>query len=126
MLQPATASNVIQQLKALGCTVAIDDFGTGYSSFSYLQQLPADVLKIDRSFVRDFEQDERARKIVAVMVELAHALGMSVVAEGIETAETLDAVEGLGCDFVQGFLTGRPMRLDDALALIAPPGPDGT
>lgn len=114
--QPAMAASRIQQLKALGCSVAIDDFGTGYSSFSYLQHLPADVLKIDRSFMQDLPHEPRARKIVAVMVELAHALGMSVVAEGVETTETMRAVEQVGCDFVQGYLTGRPMTLDEALA----------
>ncbi|MDF2618333.1 MAG: hypothetical protein K0S00_992 [Xanthobacteraceae bacterium] len=115
LAQPATTANVLQQLKALGCTAAIDDFGTGYSSFSYLQHLPVDVLKIDRSFMPDLARESRARKIVAVMVDLAHALGMSVVAEGIEHPETLREVEAIGCDFVQGFLTGRPMRFEDAL-----------
>ncbi|ADH89811.1 diguanylate cyclase/phosphodiesterase with PAS/PAC and GAF sensor(s) [Ancylobacter novellus DSM 506] len=115
LAQPAAAANVLQQLKALGCSTAIDDFGTGYSSFSYLQHLPVDVLKIDRSFMPDLAQEPRARKIVAVMVDLAHALGMSVVAEGIELPETLREVEAIGCDFVQGFLTGRPMRFEDAL-----------
>ncbi|MGA0564199.1 putative bifunctional diguanylate cyclase/phosphodiesterase [Ancylobacter sp. VNQ12] len=113
--QPETAVSVIQQLKALGCSVAIDDFGTGYSSFSYLQHLPADVLKIDRSFLLDLTPQSRARKIVAVMVDLAHALGMSVVAEGIEDPEILEAVEVLGCDYVQGYLTGRPMPFEAAL-----------
>lgn len=113
--QPEIAANVIQQLKGLGCSVAIDDFGTGYSSFSYLQHLPADVLKIDRSFFLGLSVQSRAGKIVAVMVDLAHALGMSVVAEGVEGPDILEAVETLGCDFMQGYLTGRPMSFEAAL-----------
>ncbi|WGD29820.1 EAL domain-containing protein [Ancylobacter sp. WKF20] len=115
LAQPDVAAQKIQQLKEIGCHVAIDDFGTGYSSFSYLQHLPADVLKIDRSFMVELATKPRARKIVAVMVDLAHALGMSVIGEGVEAPDVLAAFESLGGDHVQGFLTGRPMPLDAAL-----------
>ncbi|MBS9476966.1 putative bifunctional diguanylate cyclase/phosphodiesterase [Ancylobacter radicis] len=115
LAQPAAAAQMIQQLKELGCQVAIDDFGTGYSSFSYLQHLPADVLKIDRSFMAELPHQPRARKIVAVMLDLAQALGMSAIAEGIETPEVLREFEALGGDCVQGYLTGRPMPFEEAL-----------
>lgn len=122
LAQPDAAAQMIQQLKEMGCHVAIDDFGTGYSSFSYLQHLPADVLKIDRSFMVELATQPRARKIVAVMVDLAHALGMSVIGEGVETAEVIAAFEALDGDYVQGFLTGRPLALEDALTLPDRPG----
>lgn len=115
LAQPEAAAQMIQRLKEMGCRIAIDDFGTGYSSFSYLQHLPADVLKIDRSFMTELAHQPRTRKIVAVMIDLAHALGMSVIAEGVETADVLAAFESLGGDYVQGYLTGRPMPADAAL-----------
>ncbi|WAC27915.1 putative bifunctional diguanylate cyclase/phosphodiesterase [Ancylobacter sp. SL191] len=115
LAQPDAAAQMMHRLRALGCRIAIDDFGTGYSSFSYLQHLPADVLKIDRAFMTELATQPRARKILGVMIDLAHALGMSVVAEGIETVEALAVLEGLGGDAVQGFLTGHPMPLEAAL-----------
>ncbi|WP_029005188.1 putative bifunctional diguanylate cyclase/phosphodiesterase [Azorhizobium doebereinerae] len=115
--QPDLAIRTLHSLRALGCSTAIDDFGTGYSSFSYLQRLPMDVLKIDRSFVQDLARNERTRDIVHVMVELAHGLGMTVVGEGVETCETLQILGQLGCDYGQGFLLGRPMARGAAAAL---------
>ncbi|MGU3493176.1 EAL domain-containing protein [Xanthobacteraceae bacterium A53D] len=106
--QPDLAIRTLHSLRSLGCATAIDDFGTGYSSFSYLQRLPMDVLKIDRSFVQDLAHNERTREIVRVMVGLAHGLGMTVVGEGVETRETLPVLARLGCDYGQGFLLGRP------------------
>lgn len=115
--QPDQAIATLGHLKGLGCSTAIDDFGTGYSSFSYLQRLPVDTLKIDRSFIQDLVTDKRTQEIVRVMVVLAHGLGMQVVAEGIETLETHLALVDLGCDFGQGYLLGRPMPLAIAQAL---------
>ncbi|GGF83319.1 bifunctional diguanylate cyclase/phosphodiesterase [Azorhizobium oxalatiphilum] len=106
--QPDLAIRTLHSLRGLGCATAIDDFGTGYSSFSYLQRLPMDVLKIDRSFIQDLVHNERTREIVRVMVGLAHGLGMTVVGEGVETRETLPVLARLGCDYGQGFLLGRP------------------
>lgn len=115
--QPDLAISTLSRLKSLGCSTAIDDFGTGYSSFSYLQRLPVDMVKIDRSFIEDLVTDRRTQEIVRVMIVLAHGLGMSVVAEGIETLPTHRALALMGCDFGQGFLLGRPVPADVAQAL---------
>lgn len=114
---PTLAGRMLQDLRTMGCGIAIDDFGTGYSSLSYLQGLPADVIKMDRSFVVDLEKDDRCRRIVQVMVELAHTLGMTVVAEGVETSGVLDLVRAAGCDYAQGYLLGRPMLEEQAARL---------
>lgn len=97
------------RLEQIGVYLSIDDFGTGYSSLSYLRQLPARQLKIDRSFVKDLETSSDARAIVDAVVRLAHALGLSVVAEGVETAVQRDVLLELGCDELQGFFFAQPM-----------------
>lgn len=99
-------------LAHIGVFLSIDDFGTGYSSLSYLRQLPARQLKIDRSFVHDLEASDDARAIVAAVVQLAHALGLRVVAEGVETEAQRDILLGLGCDELQGFFFAKPMAAD--------------
>jgi diguanylate cyclase (GGDEF)-like protein/PAS domain S-box-containing protein len=96
------------KLRSLGVTIALDDFGTGYSSFSYLQNLPIDTLKIDRSFLTENEGRPRGVAVLRCFVELAHALGLRVVGEGVETITQLDLLCSLGCDEFQGFLLGRP------------------
>jgi len=99
----------LEALHDMGISLAIDDFGTGYSSIAYLKQLPIDVLKIDRSFVRDIHADPDDRAIVEAIVEMAHALELKVVAEGVESQEHLDFLRRVGCDVIQGYLTGRPV-----------------
>ncbi|MBV7429192.1 EAL domain-containing protein [Acidovorax sp. sif1233] len=103
-------------LARIGVFLSIDDFGTGYSSLNYLRQLPAQQLKIDRSFVNDLESSEDARAVVAAVVSLAHALGLRVVAEGVETSGQRDILLGMGCDELQGFFYARPMPADTLLA----------
>ena len=105
------ASAVLQRLRSAGMSVLIDDFGTGYSALSYLHTIPCDVVKLDGSFVRSLEHDERLRTIVARSIELAHDLGMDVVAECIETTKQAELLLELGCDYGQGYLFARP--LDD-------------
>ncbi|MFX6015170.1 EAL domain-containing protein, partial [Acinetobacter baumannii] len=100
---------IMHALKALGTTIAMDDFGTGYSNLAYLQKLPIDILKIDRSFVRDLDSSLDAQAIVEAVVRLAHALGLKVVAEGVETQDQADILAQLHCDELQGFLFARPM-----------------
>ena len=95
-------------LRDLGVRVGLDDFGTGYSSLGYLQQLPLDFLKIDRSFIGSLTDSSRARATVEALTVLAHAHGLTVTAEGVETDLQLTAVREIGCDFAQGYLTGRP------------------
>lgn len=98
----------LRALKAIGVSLALDDFGTGYSSLSYLRQLPVDSVKIDRSFITDLT-DDRNRRIVQAIIDLAHALGISVTAEGVESEEQLTALRGLASNVAQGYLLGRPM-----------------
>jgi diguanylate cyclase (GGDEF)-like protein/PAS domain S-box-containing protein len=109
MKDTASASRVLDALKALGVTLAIDDFGTGYSSLSHLQRFPLDILKIDKSFVDELEIERGGAEIVAAVINLAHALGLEVIAEGVETEPQLHALQELGCDFAQGYLFSRPM-----------------
>jgi diguanylate cyclase (GGDEF)-like protein/PAS domain S-box-containing protein len=98
----------LEELKALGVGLAIDDFGTGYSSLSYLRRFPVDQLKVDRSFVAGIATNVQDRAIVASVIDLAHAFGISVVAEGVETGEQLDVLAAMGCDLAQGFNWRRP------------------
>ena len=99
---------ILQELKELDVSIALDDFGTGYSSLSYLKTIPFDVIKIDRSFVKEMATDERSARIVAGIVALSTSLDFTTVAEGIETEEQLQLVRAAGCDAVQGFLFARP------------------
>ncbi len=115
----------LQGLKALGLGLEIDDFGTGYSSLSYLKRLPVEVLKIDRSFVEDLTENPEARKVVAGIVNLARALNLSTVAEGIETREQLETLKALGCERGQGYLFSRPVPAAEIPSLLTP-GPDPT
>ncbi len=109
---PEDAAEFLGRLKALGAHVAIDDFGTGYSSLGYLQALPVDTVKLDRSFVIRAGDDPRSRAIVRSIVELTKAMDLSCVAEGVETVEQLDVVTELGCTLVQGFVYARPAPAD--------------
>ena len=102
-------SEVFRDLKQLGVERAIDDFGTGYSSLSYLRKLPADVLKVDRSFVADIDHDPREAAVVQAVIAVADALDMRVTAEGIERSEQLDHLTAIGCEYGQGFLFSRPV-----------------
>lgn len=96
-------------LKRIGVKLAIDDFGTGYSSLAYLKRFPVDKLKVDQSFVRDIPHDAKGMQICEVVVNLGKTLGLEVLAEGVETEAQLAYLRGLGCDYVQGYLLGRPM-----------------
>ena len=95
--------------------MTIDDFGTGYSSLSYLRNFPADILKVDRSFVMDIPYDKEATAIVRMIIELAHSLNKKVVVEGIETKEQAETIRELGADYVQGFYFSQPLSEEDFL-----------
>jgi EAL domain-containing protein (putative c-di-GMP-specific phosphodiesterase class I) len=120
----------VRALKRLGVRLVLDDFGTGYSSLSYLNRLPIDVLKLDRSFIAPLREDgDATAAIVYGVVTMAEALGMTVVAEGVEEHAHVEKLRALGCDFAQGFLFARPMparELRELLAAGALPAPPGT
>ncbi len=117
MTNPESTVQKLRRMKDLGVAILVDDFGTGYSSMSYLQRFPIDTLKIDRSFVSDLDQHAN-RVIVRTIINLAHSLGLSVVAEGIETEPQYAILKDLGCEFAQGFHLSRPVFLDHAEQLI--------
>jgi len=119
MLEDAE-SNVecMRLLSEAGFSLAVDDFGTGYSSLSYLKKFPIDVLKIDRTFVRDLHTDPDDAAICAAILAMAHKLGLRVVAEGVENEEQLDFLKRNGCDMAQGFLLGRPMPAAELTPLL--------
>lgn len=112
MADAAGATRILRRLREMGVRVSIDDFGTGYSSLAYLQQLEVNTVKIDRSFVMNMAA-ESSLTIVRATVDLAHALGLEVVAEGVEDQEAWRTLEGLGCDFAQGYHIARPLRAAD-------------
>jgi EAL domain-containing protein (putative c-di-GMP-specific phosphodiesterase class I) len=99
--------------------VCIDDFGTGYSSLTYLQRLPVDWLKIDKSFVAHLDDDEPTRRIVRAIVDMAHDLGLRVTAEGVDTPAKVEIARDLGCDEAQGYHCGRPGPPDEIDRLLA-------
>jgi EAL domain-containing protein (putative c-di-GMP-specific phosphodiesterase class I) len=114
-----TAIERLLQLQALGVRISIDDFGTGYSSLSYLYNLPANYLKIDKSFVSHMQLGNTNYKIVEAVVTLSDQLGLSAIAEGIETPQQLNWLEALGCEFGQGYLLSRPLSTEAATALVS-------
>jgi len=119
MRDAASAATILAELKVLGVRVAIDDFGTGYSSLSYLHRFPADVLKIDRSFVSRLGRERHDLAIVEAIVALARGLDMEVTAEGIETNEQLARLRTLRCEHGQGYLFSRPLAALAATDLLA-------
>lgn len=114
MSDPNRALRILQQLHELGVHLSIDDFGTGYSSLAYLKRLPVQTLKIDNSFVRNMLEDLQDELIVNSTIHLAHNLGLTVVAEGVENEELLQRLSAMGCDEAQGYFIGRPMALNNA------------
>lgn len=111
MTNPEATIQKLRIMKELGMAILVDDFGTGYSSMSYLQRFPIDTLKIDRSFVTHLDKHAN-RVIVRTIVNLAHSLGLSVVAEGIETEDQYLALREMGCEYAQGYHFSRPILLD--------------
>ncbi|WP_267387148.1 bifunctional diguanylate cyclase/phosphodiesterase [Sphingomonas sp. GC_Shp_3] len=115
---PDRIAGIMHALKGLGTTIAMDDFGTGYSNLAYLQKLPIDILKIDRSFVTGMLVDRDKVAIVRAILSLSQALGMQTTAEGIETNELAQTLAALGCTYGQGFAYAKPLEVDDAYALL--------
>lgn len=122
-LDPRHSFHVLSALREQGVRISIDDFGTGYSCLAYFKDIPADELKIDRSFVAGLLHDPACADITSLIIELAHRFRLAVVAEGVEDAGTLDALRSLGCDVAQGYLLGRPMSHDDFQAWLTASSP---
>jgi EAL domain-containing protein (putative c-di-GMP-specific phosphodiesterase class I) len=119
MSDPEGAVRVLHVLRAFGVRVAIDDFGSGYTSLSQLKQLPVDALKIDRGLVADILENDKDDAIAAAIIGLAHRLGVSVLAEGIETSEVWARLQALGCDEGQGYHLARPLPASELEVWIA-------
>lgn len=115
------AQSVARRIKELGCKLALDDFGTGYSSLRHIHTLPFDELKVDRSFVRSMTRKRESRKIVAAVIGLGQSLGVTTVAEGVETREQARMLFYLGCDLGQGWLYGKPVPAEDLVRVLAEP-----
>ena len=116
MSDPERIFRVCTSLRDFGFQLTVDDFGTGYSSLAYLQRLPVSSLKIDKSFIGSMGRDDAdGETIVRSTLHLAHNLGLTVVAEGVETAEVYDTLASLGCDYAQGYLVSRPMPNEELL-----------
>ena len=122
MRDPAAAADVLRELKALGVHVAIDDFGTGYSSLAYLQQLPVDSLKIDRTFIAASARSRESDPLIQTLVQLGRALGLRTVAEGIEDEAQLAHLRELGCDTGQGYLFAPPLEVAALERILADAG----
>jgi EAL domain-containing protein (putative c-di-GMP-specific phosphodiesterase class I) len=115
MEQPDVALEALTELMAADVRIAIDDFGTGFSSMTYLRDLPAQILKVDKLFVDGLPHERRDVAVVSATIQLAHSLGMQVVAEGVETVEQLELLRKLGSDFAQGYLLGRPVPAEEVV-----------
>ncbi len=113
MKRPEEVISILHQLKAMGVKLSIDDFGTGYSSLNYLRKFPIDLLKIDKAFVRDIETNNEDRLIVKGIIALAKSLNLEVLAEGVETGEQQKLLEEEGCDYIQGYYIGKPMKSEE-------------
>ena len=108
----------LDRLRAMGVRISIDDFGVGYSSLEYLKRLPADTLKIDKSFVKGLGEDVEDTAIVRMVIELAHTLGMEVIAEGVEDWGQAALLEEMGCDLAQGFYFSQPLPIEEVTNLL--------
>ncbi len=104
----------LDEAKKMGIKIAIDDFGTGYSSLSYLNSFPADLLKIDKSFIDVMNTSESSKRYVSTIVSIGHVLGLEVISEGVEMPDQLETLKDIGCDYIQGFIWGRPLSAEDA------------
>ncbi len=108
----------IDELKQMGMKVAIDDFGTGYSSLSYLTNFPSDLLKIDKSFIDKMNQSDSSKQYVAMIINIGHTLDLKVISEGVESPDQIEVLRDIGCDYIQGYIWGKPMPPEEAYELV--------
>lgn len=118
MENPLRAIEILTELREIGIKLSIDDFGTGFSSMAYLQQLPVDELKVDKSFVIDLNANSSNEVIVRSTIDLAHNLGLKVVAEGIESESVYNLLQNYNCDMAQGFHLSRPIPAEEIEVLL--------
>lgn len=116
--RPEAMRQVLQRLQALGVRIAVDDFGTGYSSLAHLKRFPIDALKIDQGFIRDIPSSADDMAISATIIAMGRSLGLTVLAEGVETPEQLAFLRARGCDSYQGYLCSRPVPAEQFGALL--------
>ena len=109
----------LRELQDMGIRLVLDDFGTGYSSLTYLRSLPVETLKIDKSFIDKLAIDEVSAKIICSIIEMAHILDKSVIAEGVEIKQQLDYLSDISCDIIQGYLFSRPVPEEEVIPLLA-------
>ena len=119
MVDRERSHRVLEELRELGVRVSVDDFGTGYSSLAYLKRIPADELKVDKSFVMNMLADPGDARVVEQIIALGHGFGLEVVAEGVESAEAAEKLAAMGCDFAQGFHYARPLPPQELAAWAA-------
>lgn len=108
----------INELKNMGINIAIDDFGTGYSSLSYLNKIPADILKVDKAFIDELNKSNSSKQYVASIISIGNVFNLEVISEGVETEDQLDTLKSIGCNYIQGYIWGKPMMPEDALKLV--------
>ena len=113
------ALRCLDEMKQLGLRIAIDDFGTGYSSLSYLNKMSADLLKVDKAFIDQMNATDSSRQYVAAIISIGHIMNLKVIAEGVEESDQMETLRKIGCDFIQGFIWGRPMPPEEAEKLVA-------
>jgi len=115
---PTSVADILRDLRSLNIQLCIDDFGTGYSSLSYLHQLPFDVVKVDRAFVQNIEENRESLELVQGIVSLCKNLGLKITAEGVETPVQLEMLRNMQCEYVQGYLVAKPMPAEEVPAFI--------
>ena len=118
MIDSDKALQRIEELKEMGIKIAIDDFGTGYSSLSYLNRFPANLLKIDKSFIDEMNKDDSSRQYIAAIISIGHVMGFDVISEGVEEHDQLETLKSIGCDFIQGYIWGKPLSAEDVEKLV--------
>lgn len=112
------AMKYVEELRAMGVKIAIDDFGTGYSSLSYLNNIPATLLKIDKTFIDGINDSDKAKQYVAAIISLGHIMGYEVISEGVEQDTQLETLREIGCDYIQGYIWGKPLVKEEVERLV--------